>query len=356
MEQNSPQTPAEWGAAYRAKRSHYERFAEKLDSLLRDLLDAAEIEYALIEHRAKEVDSFEEKIKRRDGRYENQLTDVTDLAGVRVTVYFLEAVDAVGDLIRASFEVDDANSPKKATELDADRFGYLSDHYVVTLDETRRDLGEWAAFTGSVCEIQVRTVLQHAWATIDHKLAYKGKREVPLDYRRSLFRVSALLEVADREFEAVHRASEETTLRYEQEIASGQLDQRLDADSLVAYVQRDERAKRLVALARSVGYEYDPDADTLNVLVALELSGIKTVAALDALLASVETDATKIFEQQKGAASDYVADDVHLIGMIAITASDIPTGVLSNVLSYDDFYWQRIQGSRRAVSSAPDTA
>lgn len=53
------------------------------------------------------------------------------------------------------------------------------------------------------------TVLQHAWATISHKLDYKSEVDVPRELRRSLFRLSALLELADKEFVDLRRRTEE---------------------------------------------------------------------------------------------------------------------------------------------------
>lgn len=55
------------------------------------------------------------------------------------------------------------------------------------------------------CEIQVRSILQHAWAEIEHDLGYKGKTAIPDQYKRNFNRLAALLETADLEFDRLKR-------------------------------------------------------------------------------------------------------------------------------------------------------
>lgn len=57
--------------------------------------------------------------------------------------------------------------------------------------------------SGLKAEVQVRTVTQHVWAAASHVLQYKQEASVPLPVRRSIYRVSALLETVDLEFERV---------------------------------------------------------------------------------------------------------------------------------------------------------
>jgi putative GTP pyrophosphokinase len=66
---------------YRSLRPLYEGFALKLEPLLRDILEANNIKYQVVESRAKEIPSFEEKISRPGKSYGDPLKDITDLCG-----------------------------------------------------------------------------------------------------------------------------------------------------------------------------------------------------------------------------------------------------------------------------------
>lgn len=58
-------------------------------------------------------------------------------------------------------------------------------------------------------EIQSRTILMHAWASINHKLSYKKDADIPQDFKRSLYRLSALIEIADQQFDILRNEQDE---------------------------------------------------------------------------------------------------------------------------------------------------
>jgi hypothetical protein len=88
------------------------------------------------------------------------------------------------------------------------KFGYQSKHLLVTLGEDRSKLVENAAFKQLVCEVQVRTLLQHAWAEMEHDIQYKSDKEIPLDLKKRFSALAGLLELADREFQSIQKDSE----------------------------------------------------------------------------------------------------------------------------------------------------
>lgn len=83
---------------------------------------------------------------------------------MRIITYFSEDVDKIASIIQSEFEVDEHNSVDKRIKLDPVRFGYLSLHYVVKLNSTRVRLSEYIIFKDLKVEIQIRSILQHAWA------------------------------------------------------------------------------------------------------------------------------------------------------------------------------------------------
>ena len=213
-------SPDQWADVYRDGMPTYEAFAHRIERLIEELLKKGP-DYVQVEARAKSVDSFVAKLARRPGKYLDPLKDMHDLAGVRIICYYLSDVARVGSLIEDEFTVDSENSRSREERSDPDRFGYESDHYVVSCSSDREALPEWNSYRGMRAEIQVRTVLQHAWAAIDHKLAYKRGSEVPNELRRQLSRVSALLEVGDEQFEAARSASERLDASYDARARAG---------------------------------------------------------------------------------------------------------------------------------------
>jgi putative GTP pyrophosphokinase len=121
-----------------------------------------------------------------------------------------------------------------------ERFGYLSVHYLVPLLRQRTDLPEYRRFDGLVAEIQVRTILQHAWAEIEHDIQYKSLTTIPSGVRRRFMSLAGLLEIADREFQAVQ--DEDERIRNEAKI-SIQMDQlenvEITADALRKYLDKE---------------------------------------------------------------------------------------------------------------------
>lgn len=145
--------------------------------------------------RIKAADSLAAKLARPDKTY-HHLWDVTDLVGLRVITYFEDDIPVVGRIIEGLFDVDYQHSvDKRSGDI---RFGYRSVHYVCRLPGFPADQHPAPRF-----EIQVRTVLEHAWAEIEHDLGYKSRDAMPAPARRRLHRLAGLLELADQEFSAI---------------------------------------------------------------------------------------------------------------------------------------------------------
>lgn len=187
---------------YDKQHKKYERFANEVEHQLRSILAEEGIVCNAIISRVKERDSLDKKIDIKLDKYAD-LSEITDIAGIRVITYYDNDVDRVAKIVEREFCVDKENSIDKREALDPEKFGYCSVHYVVTLNETRLHLPECRAYAGIKCEIQIRTVLQHAWAEIEHDLGYKNEIAIPRDIRRSFSRLAGLLEVADKEFQEI---------------------------------------------------------------------------------------------------------------------------------------------------------
>ena len=197
---------------YRAVRGVYEAFANAVRDILRVSIPSEYQIYSL-EARAKDADSFGDKAARCSGndptvpQYPDPLVGITDLAGVRVIVFFPKTLAGVERCINDEFSV--IERADKAEELIASgKFGYQSIHYLVKLKTSRTALPEYRRFEGVIAEIQVRTILQHAWAEMEHDIQYKSIATIPPLIRRRFMSLAGMLEIADREFQAIQDEDE----------------------------------------------------------------------------------------------------------------------------------------------------
>ncbi|MHA2690618.1 GTP pyrophosphokinase [Vibrio harveyi] len=184
---------------FRETKPKYERLATNVEQALVQFLNEKEISSFDVEKRVKEEKSFLDKVVRKS--YKNPFDEVEDIAGVRVICYYNEDLSAIDAIIKDQFVV--LSYSNKSQELDDDQFGYASNHYVVKLKEEWLQAPNFRGLEQLKIEIQVRTILMHAWAAISHKLLYKKNDDVPKEFKRKLNRLSALIELADEQFDDI---------------------------------------------------------------------------------------------------------------------------------------------------------
>ena len=251
----------------------------RMETLLRQLLREREIPVHSISSRLKSRGSLAKKVERKGTSY-SDLSDVTDLAGLRIVTYFSDQVDEIAGLIESEFQLDHHNSIDKRADLDPDRFGYLSLHYVVSLSPSRAALTEYRALAGLKAEIQIRSILQHAWAEIEHDLGYKTATEVPRPVRRQFARLAGLLELADGEFVSIRHALDEYGREIGGLIATQPSAVTLDKISLVDFVRSNALVMRLDAQITSA-FQHSIRKDEAAIagdVDKLQHLGLKTIA------------------------------------------------------------------------------
>lgn len=192
---------------YKEEYEKYDTFRQKVEMLIRELLTIENTKYHKIESRTKIIESLEKKIVDKNNKY-NIISDITDIIGLRIITYFEDDVDRVASIIEKEFIIDIENSIDKRI-LETNKFGYRSLHYVVNLNDHRQELSEYKRFKNIKFEIQIRSILQHAWAEIEHDMGYKGIDTVPASFKRNFSMIAALLEMADRDFINLKNKSEE---------------------------------------------------------------------------------------------------------------------------------------------------
>lgn len=192
---------SELAQKFRELKPKYSRLTENVREALVQFLNEENISSFDVEKRVKDEKSFLDKVLRKS--YESPFYEVEDIAGVRVICYYNEDLTAIDEIIKNQFVV--SSYSNKSQELDEDQFGYASNHYVVELNKQWLKAPNYRGLEGLKVEIQVRTILMHSWAAISHKLLYKKNEDVPKEFKRKLNRLSALIELADEQFDDIRK-------------------------------------------------------------------------------------------------------------------------------------------------------
>jgi len=168
-------------------RPRYEELGRLLQESVTAMLENSRIAYVHITYRVKSEDSLREKIVRRNY---TSLAQCEDLCGLRIVLFYASDVDVVAGNLAEQFKA--ARLEDKRASRRRQFFGYNSIHLIVT--------GPPPRLHNLVAELQIRTMMQHGWAQIEHQLAYKGPARNSPTYLRELYRLAALLEMADQSF------------------------------------------------------------------------------------------------------------------------------------------------------------
>jgi len=229
---------------YQRVRPLYEEYANVIKNVLYEAFRAQSVKIHSIEARAKPIESFGNKASAPSPDdpsipyYPNPLSDITDLAGVRVIVFLPRTLGMVDGIIQAQFEVIE-RTDKTIILIEEEKLGYASIHYLVRFKEDRTNLLEYSRFNNLVGEIQVRTILQHAWAEIEHDIQYKAVEIIPGTIRRRFMSLAGVLEIADREFQAIQDEDERLRTEARKSVREGKLEQvEITPDALKTYLDK----------------------------------------------------------------------------------------------------------------------
>jgi|SRR5690554_560268 len=216
------------------KEPDYNDLAIKAEILLNSLIKKQVVPHQ-IQWRVKDQNSLTQKIIKKNYKYSN-LEEITDILGFRIITYFEDDIDTIEKIILNELEIDTENSIDKRN-IEVDRFGYKSVHYVVSINRERLKLTEYKHLSNLKFEIQVRSILQHSWAEIEHDIGYKGVSEIPLSAKRTFYRVAALLEQADIEFTKLRQEIREVENKINLDLKNNKTSVELDKSSLIAFIK-----------------------------------------------------------------------------------------------------------------------
>ena len=193
---------------YNDNQQHLVEAKDAFLALLQSILAQAGIPIAAATGRIKDRD---ESIKKFTRKYQGELErtetpyeikdHITDLIGLRLVCLYEDEVDRVGALVRPHFKVIDVTDKTAEIEGTENLFGYKGLHLDLRLNEEHAAVPFYHPFADYRFELQIRTIVQDSWSTLDHKIKYK--RSIPASLKRRINTLAALFELADREFRQV---------------------------------------------------------------------------------------------------------------------------------------------------------
>ncbi len=301
------------GAWYDQNHSQYQDLITTVERLLTTLLKDESIPYHSVGGRLKEKRSLLAKWEQKAYTAPEQIMDV---AGLRIITHTTEEVQKVCALIEQELLIDEKNSGDKAQKMGVDQVGYLSVHYIAKIDDERLKLREYKRFKGLCFEIQVRSLLQHAWAEIEHDRSYKFAGVLPLEIRRKFYLVAGTLELMDQEFNALSQEIDHYATHVKSQTKEGNLNIPIDSTSLLQFLQEYFKDYDHEKLSRHYS--------TNDVELVAELSdfGIKTLQGLNELLA------------QKTPAEWAGASSTNYVGILHVAM------ILKDTKKYFDYAWK----------------
>lgn len=198
---------------YNDNAQRFEQAKEAFLTLLSSLLAHGDLAVAAVTGRIKDR---EESIKKFTRKYQTALEKdetpyeikdhITDLIGLRLVCLYEDEIEPMGELVRQHFTVIDVSDKTAEIEGTENAFGYKGLHLDLELDAARAAMPEYALFASFRFELQIRTIVQDSWSTLDHKIKYK--KSIPASLKRRINTLAALFELADREFRQVRDETE----------------------------------------------------------------------------------------------------------------------------------------------------
>ena len=177
-----------------------------------------QVEISKVEGRVKERDECIRKFSRK---YRAVLEEsstpyeiryyISDLIGVRVVCLYEDELEKVAAAVQSLFDVIEVTDKVSAVEGTEAAFGYKGLHLDLRLNASQAALPAHALLAPWPIELQIRTIIQDSWSVLDHKIKYK--KAIPGPLKRRINVLSALFELADREFRQIRDETEAELLK-----------------------------------------------------------------------------------------------------------------------------------------------
>ena len=284
---------------YREKMPVFETMLSVARKAVDEAISSGGLYVTAVESRIKEEKSLAGKLELKGAKYAS-LEAITDILGMRVITFFSDEVDKISAMVESIFDVDWDNSVDKRKMHELDSFGYNSLHYICRIPESLYHDPAMPEVNQFRFEVQMRTALQHVWATMYHDTGYKSGVEVPTEYLRNLNRLAGMLELADEQFSMIRTNINEYRHKVQSLVASGDFKEvPLNGDTFKSYLQLmpfDKLAHRIAAINQAEVHE----VSVLNYLQVLKMFHFETLGDVDSFIKDNSEEAYQLAVYQIG--------------------------------------------------------
>lgn len=295
---------------YRKQREDFVKLGDTVHTMLDDMVKDLGITVLGVEHRVKTEKSLAGKLERKGDGY-NTIEDITDILGCRVICFLSDEIDKIGKKVEETFVIDRELSSDKRALIKEDTFGYLSLHYICSLPFGDKWPDE---ICGKKFEVQIRTILQHAWSAIHHDIGYKSDFGVPREINRQFARLAGLLELADDEFVRAR----DNMMRYTEDIRQRIITD--DADnitinmiSLNEYVLNNKKMQGIIREIADIAGAEISNIDPEGYIPQLAFLGVTKLGDIEVMIRENRDLAMKLAQKALSAAElDIVSSSVAL--------------------------------------------
>ncbi len=334
---------------------------EKMTEVVRNQIESCVAENNLhvtaIETRLKTEKSLAGKLERKGMKYKS-LGDITDIVGARIITFYSDEVDKIAAIMEKRFQVDWENSIDKRKVLEIDRFGYMSLHYVCRLPKSLYEDAQYPEINEYSFEIQMRTALQHVWATMYHDIGYKSGVEVPREHIRNLNRIAGMLELADEQFSRIRLRINDYRRQVQSLVAGGNFNEvPLNGDTFRSYLDLNPFKNLIEKIASINQAEIYQDSLMRYLKVLLEMK-FKTLGDIEKLVKEYSENAYKLaLHQFTGTDLDIVAYSVALQNLCIVYIASKGGGEVGLKFFFDTIFGEtpyNLERAKRTIQQLSD--
>lgn len=309
---------------YREIREEAERVKDEVISKIQKALKANGLLVAAVEGRVKTESSLAGKLELKGNKY-HFLSDITDIIGVRVITFYTDDVDKIAAIAENLFEIDWDNSVDKRKMHEINSFGYNSLHYICRLPGFEQRF-----------ELQMRTILQHMWATMHHDTGYKSDVEIPREYIRTMNRLAGMLELADDEFSRIRTSINDYRRKVQALVEDGDFDKiPLNGDTFRNYLSLNPFEK----LNKKIAAINQAEIHGASLMPYLEIFlrfGFKTLGDIEKLIKEHGENAYQLAVLQIGGTDlDIISSSVSVQDLLIVYVLEKGGGILGLKMLFD---------------------
>ena len=323
---------------YRDELPVLEMLRDVVCDILKKKVDENHIYVTGIEARIKQEASLAGKLERKGNKY-HSLADLTDILGARVIAFYNDDVDKIAAIVERTFAIDWKNSVDKRKMHELDSFGYNSLHFICSVPKSLYENPEHPEINEIRFEIQLRTALQHVWATLDHDTGYKSGFEIPHEYLRNLNRLAGMLELIDEQFSKIRTDINNYRYHVQSLVHSGRFDEvSLNGDSFTNYLKLkpfDKLNQRIAAINQAENHE----SSMMPFLKAFKFLRFETLADVDRMVRENSEDAYQLAVYQLANTDlDIINSSLGVISLLAVYILKKGGGIAGIRTILDDLY------------------